>query len=103
MQLGVLPPLENLGYTQGLLGPLPQEIAARLPPNDVHAQDADAYSDDALFLAIRDNANKESQEAEYKFPEEKLRKLADLLKKMLAYRAADRITAAEALKHAFFH
>lgn len=60
------------------------------------------YHDDALFLKIRDNPVADLQDDARKFPEPELKLLVDLIKKMMAWRAEDRITVENALKHDFF-
>ena len=95
--------LSRLIAAQRLLGPLRSENVAKIPADfDTGLAEMENYSEDALYLRIRDNPLAQHQNEALKFPENELRLLVDLIKKMLTYKSSERITAQEALHHKFF-
>jgi serine/threonine protein kinase len=93
-------PVEKLLHSRQYLGDLPAkynkmiEKDVEIPPSN--------YSPDALLLGIVDNPVVGLNTNVPQFNGKELNDLVDLLRRMLAYDPNDRISADEALKHAFF-
>jgi serine/threonine protein kinase len=91
--------ISQISLSRTLLGELPPEYLSKIP--DAKQQTGD-FKVDALFLRIRDNPLASMAIDEYKFPNEELLQFVQLLKAMLVYSPAKRITARGALGHEFF-
>ena len=93
---------EVLLETQAVLGPLPPEIMAKIPKRFKIGKRL-KNREDAIYFRIRDPVIcTEQRDDSEKFSDHELRLFVDLIKKMMAWRPEDRLTAEEALKHDFF-
>ena len=87
--------------TQRVLGPLPPAIKEKAR-NGFRYWKRSKCRKNALYYDVRYSPSAKHQDDTEQFSDYKLEQLVDLLKKMMAWKPEDRLTAEEALNHAFF-